>query len=287
MSVNKMAFLIIGGALLLVGAIWVFVETPGLNPKLEKEKYTIEETWEMPTKLEEISGITWIGDNRMACVQDEEGIIFIYNLATSKIDKQIKFGNDGDYEALAVVDSTAYVVNSEGIIFEVSNYLGTDTKVQQHETFFTGKSNIEAVVFDPKNNRLLITTKGDDPKSETEKGIYAFNLETKQMETEAVFTISQADPIFQEGKSDKKKVKNLRTSEIGIHPKNRNIFLLQANPSRLLELDAKGKPLKVYNLDLKKFSQPEGLTFSPEGALYISNEGKSGSANILKINLDN
>ncbi len=285
MSVNKMAILIIGGALLIVGSIWAFVESRGIDPRLEKENYTIVKSWKMPDALEEISGISWMEGTRIACVQDEDGIIFMYDLVTSKIIKQIKFGDSDDYEALAVMDSTVFIANSEGTIFEISDYLGTNMKVLKHDTFFNGKNNIEALTVDPKHNRLLLTTRGDDPKSKTERGIYAFNLETRQMETKPVYTISQEDPIFYENEPGKKKRKIFRASDIGVHPKNGNIFLLQANPPLLLELDASAKPIKIYYLNPEKFVQPEGLTFNPAGDLYISNEGRNGTANILQIEL--
>ena len=35
-----------------------------------------------PIDLNEISGIRWISEDKIAAVQDEEGIIFIYNLSS-------------------------------------------------------------------------------------------------------------------------------------------------------------------------------------------------------------
>ncbi|HBL79205.1 MAG TPA: hypothetical protein DDZ79_04300, partial [Aequorivita sp.] len=69
----------------------------------------------MPIELNEISGIRWISDDKIAAVQDEEGIIFIYNLQTNLVEKKISFGKSGDYEAITTTDSTAYVMESSGL----------------------------------------------------------------------------------------------------------------------------------------------------------------------------
>ena len=46
--------------------------------------------------------------------------------------------------------------------------------------------------------------------------------------------------------------------------------------------DKNGVPEKVYRINPKLYKQPEGLTFTPEGHLIISNESADiGAANIL------
>ena len=51
-------------------------------------------------------------------------------------------------------------------------------------------------------------------------------------------------------------------------------------------LDVSGAIKKVYELDDDDFAQPEGITFSPDGRLFISNEAHGGTANIPQIELD-
>ena len=81
--------------------------------------------------------------------------------------------------------------------------------------------------------------------------------------------------------------KKFRPSEIEIHPETGEIYLLDAKDPRLLIMDAGGKFKSVYALGKDEFNQPEGLTFKPEGSLYISNEAGSDPANILEIELKN
>ena len=61
---------------------------------------SIAKKWDMPSALIEISGITYMEENRFATVQDELGKIFIYNTQKDAVEKEITFGADGDYEGL-------------------------------------------------------------------------------------------------------------------------------------------------------------------------------------------
>jgi uncharacterized protein YjiK len=52
----------------------------------------------------------------------------------------------------------------------------------------------------------------------------------------------------------------------------------------LLAMDNSGNIKKLYHLG-KNFAQPEGITFSPQGEIFISNEGAKQPGNIMKIEL--
>ncbi len=287
MNENRIAFFIITGVLAFVGIMWWAIGNPAINPRLDNETYTIIHKWDMPNELNEISGISWLSDKKIACVQDEEGIIYIYNFATELVEKKVNFAKSGDYEALAIVDSTAYIMESSGKIFEVSNYLSPNFETVEYQTPFSGKNNIESLVADTINNRLLFTVKDKDPNSNSYKGIYAFNLETKKTEDIPILKIQLNDPIFNmKSKDGVLKSANFYPSEIAINPKNGNIYILSAKNPQLLIMDASGKILKLHQLYKKSFPQPEGLAFSSEGTIFISNEGKNGTANILEVEFE-
>ena len=285
---NKIAFLIILSVLVLVSLLWLAFENPSLNPRLEKENYTILRKWEMPKELDEISGITWVGENQIACVQDEEGIIFIYDLVSNAVEKKVNFSKAGDYEGIAVVDSTAYVLRSDGELFEVINYMSDNFEVNTHNTPFSGKNNMESLTIDRENNRLLLMPKDNDLKNTDILGIYAFNLDTKKVEENAVISVKHNDPIFKNKKKDDDgETKNaINPADIAINPVNGNLYILEGKKPQLLIVDPKGKTVKLYNLIQDTFNQPEGIIFSPEGTMYISNEGKNGTANIMEVELD-
>ncbi len=285
MNENKIAFWIIFGVLAFVGLLWYAFENPALNPRLEEETYIIIRKWDMPVELNEISGISWFSENKIACVQDEDGILYIYNLSTALIEHQTNFSKAGDFEGLAIVDSTAYVLESSGEIFEISNFLKTDFTVKSYKTSFTGKNNMESLGLDLKNNRLLLTAKNKDPQSNDYKGIYAFDLATKTISKNPILKIALNDAVFQikDADDDVDKTPSFLPSDIDINPADGKIYVLQSNPPQVLIMDSLSKPKIIHYFHSETFPQPEGLTFSPEGTLYISNEGKNGTANILEV----
>ena len=285
---NTIAFIIVLSVLILVSLLWFAFENPSLNPRVEKENYTIVRKWEMPTELDEISGITWMGENKLACVQDEEGIIFVYDLASNTVEKTVNFSKSGDYEGIAVVDSTAFVLRSDGELFEVVNFLSDSFEVKTHDTPFSGKNNMESLTFDKEKNRLLLMPKDKDLKSSDFIGIYAFNLQTKKMDPNPVLSIRHNDPIFNgKNQDDDEEVFNgINPADIAINPLDGNLYVLEGKKPKLLIVNSGGKTLKLHNLVQETFTQPEGIIFSPEGTMYISNEGKNGTANIMEVELD-
>ena len=83
----------------------------------------ILKTWNLPAILKEISGISFIDNDRIACIQDEMGSVFIYNLSTSSLEDQVSFAAPGDFEGIAMVNKTAWVLRSDGKLFEISSLI--------------------------------------------------------------------------------------------------------------------------------------------------------------------
>ena len=272
----------------MVGVLWFAYENPALNPRLEKETYTIIRKWDMPEQLEEISGISYLSNNKIACVQDEEGIIFIFNLDTDMIEKKINFGKAADYEGLSIVDSTAYVLESNGKLHIVENYLLPSFSDKIIQTPFSGKNNLESLTADSLNNRLLLAVKDVDPNSKGYKGIYAFALDSRKTSSVPVFQIPFDDPIFRAKKNtsdDDEDFEEFYPSDIAINPTNGNIYILEGKNPRLLIMNPKGKLIELHKLHKESFPQPEGISFKKDGTMLISNEGKKGTANILEVEL--
>lgn len=266
----------------------------GESKKDKKEKNKKEETasaavevtqkWDLPEILKEVSGIAYIDKNRFACVQDEAGVIFIYNTATAEIERQVNFGGSGDYEGLALVDKTAYVVRSDGKIFEVDDINASSPNVKVHTTILNVDNNVEGIAYDGAHNRLLLAIKGAETGQKDYKGIYAFDLKTKKLAAAPVVKVMLNDPLLAQVGS--KKIQNaLQPSEIAVNPLTGVIYLTEATNPQLLELKADGSIKSRHKLDSKIFTQPEGIAFGPGGELYISNEGKKLAGTIMQVNI--
>jgi uncharacterized protein YjiK len=241
----------------------------------------ITQKWDLPAELKEVSGIAYIDKNRFACIQDEQGTIFIFNKATKAIEKQIPFGAPGDYEDIALIGNTAWIVRADGRLFEVEMTGGQKT-AKEYATPLTVEQNIEGLSHDKANNRLLLAVKDNDAGGKEAKGVYAFDLSKKSLANEPVLRIEVNQDGLGSGKN--KKGKAVRPSAIAIHPNTGELYVTDGPKQRLLIMDATGTIKNVFALG-SSFEQPEGITFSPEGELFISNEGVKEPGNILQVNL--
>ncbi|MDR6300460.1 hypothetical protein [Mesonia maritima] len=272
---------IILGLFLIIG-LTVFAFT---NKRLEQPKenyeYTILNRWELPEILEEVSGISWIGNNKVACIQDEEGSIFIYNLKTSQLEDTIDFANKGDYEDIVINHQDAYVLRSDGIIFGVENYL-TDPTVTEYATFNDDSRNVEGLTLDKVHNRLLLAVKDEKHEEKAFKGIYALDLATKKFQFLPEYKIHLNDEIFK-NLAVKKTHKLMRPSALTFTNDAEEIYYLDGAQPKFLISDKEGNLKKLYHLNEEEFNQPEGITISPDNRIFISNEGKKGKPNILEV----
>lgn len=254
---------------------------------------TVTKKWDLEKILTEISGLAYMDGDRFACVQDELGKIFIYNTATASIEKEIPFAGPGDYEGLALVNDTAWVLRSDGRLFEVNDITTARPLVKEYSTRLTAQQNVEGLCYDKEHNRLLLAIKDEEPGVPDYKGVYAFGLATRTMPAEPVFKIDLKHPALAgntgtgESKAEgKKKSKaGIMPSAITIHPVTRDIYITDGRKSKLLVTGPDGTIKKLYQLDKQEFNQPEGITFKPSGELFISNEGGKQTGNIVSVEI--
>lgn len=246
---------------------------------------TVTQRWELPDVLKEISDISPINDTHFACIQDELGTIFIYNTQSSKIEREVPFGGPGDYEGITMVKGTAWVLRSDGMLFEVQDIDQAKPAIKEYPTSLNGQQNAEGICFDSKNNRLLMAVKDGDPGPKDHKGIYSFDLSTHKVAAAPAFKIALQDKIFNNMQGKKKRSGELMPSSIAIHPSTREIFITDGRNSKLLVTDASGALKRLYDLDQSEFPQPEGIAFRPDGSLFISNEGTKRAGNILRVEI--
>jgi uncharacterized protein YjiK len=241
-----------------------------------------DQSWKLPAKLVEISGVSFIDSTRLACVQDEKGSIFIFNLKNGEVESEIGFGDNGDYEGVEIIENDAWVLKSNGTLYKVTDYLKKGSpNVNKFPTALSGRNNTEGIGYDAVSRKLLIACKGYPFTNEIYesgfKAIYSFNTATKLLDLKPFLLINtdtlkyyKADEAF-------------APSGIAIQPNTGNIFILGSVGKSLIVFSGKGEMLAVIHLRSQIFRQPEGICFSPDGTLYISNEGAGKEATILKF----
>ena len=111
------------------------------NSKKQKAEVASEvsifQKWDMSSELKEISGLSFMDDERMVCVQDELGTIFIFNRKSNAIEDKIPFAKKGDYEGVAIKDSTVYVVRADGRLYEVNIAGSRKNAIKEYKTSLT------------------------------------------------------------------------------------------------------------------------------------------------------
>lgn len=249
------------------------------DKKDKQQHMDVTGRWEMPKVLTEISGITWLGTDKIAAVQDEVGVIFIYDLVKKDVEDKIPFSGKGDYEGIAAVDDKFYVLRSDGLIVEVK-----EGEAKPYKTHLSAFHDAEGLFYDKANNRLLVAVKANDPVSSTRKGIYSFDLSSKKMSDQPVMFVDLEHPLLGEGK---KMGDRFQPSDLAIHPVTGEVYVIDGANSSLLVMDQKSEIKAVYKLDRSVLKQPEGITFSPSGDLYISSEGAKERGVIVKVDIHN
>jgi hypothetical protein len=232
----------------------------------------------MPDVLKEISGIQFRNENMLTCIEDNHGILYFYDTEKKEITDETEFESKGDYEDLAIVEKEYYVLKSNGIIHRIS----LPNENIEYKTTLNRHNNTEGLCYDPKNNRLLIACKdeGGPGLKKHEKGIYSFSLQDYKLSETPLIII---DPQKLAKVKDYTHLSEFSPSGIAICPTSNNLFVISSKGNLLLELNQEGKILFVEKLSDELFPQPEGICFSSSGDLIISNEGKEGSATILRF----
>jgi hypothetical protein len=144
-----------------------------------------QKTWEMPAELKEISSISWLGQNKVGAIQDNDGIIYVYNLLTKKVEQKIKFGAPGDYEGLSYAHGNFFTLRSDGLMYEVSRQ---GEVLHEYNLPLTVTDNTEPFYFDAANDRMIIGQK-DGKKGTRAKHFFSFSLATRKFNAQPIYSI--------------------------------------------------------------------------------------------------
>lgn len=261
------------------------------------EKYTLKHS------LAEVSGLSFVSDKEVALIEDENGSIFFFDLEKSTITRKISFAKDGDYEDLKIKGDTAYIIRSDGRLFELLKFKGAsfDIVENKYSTGLGKDNNTEGLCYDDQRKLLLIACKGrpgrkgDDKKYKNKKAIYSFNPETKLLSDTPLFLIdiNEVETLAYGKRQNviekfmrfyrKTKKTSFEPSGLSIHPLTHELYVISSVGNLLVVIDTAGKITHVVKLPPSVFKQPEGITFDQQGNMYISNEGRKGKGNILKF----
>lgn len=251
---------------------------------LPKSHYNLSAPEVIPLgdKLHEISGISYIAPNIILSENDEQGKIF--TIDPTKPDDtnypSVKFGSKDDYEDIVVIDTTAFLLISDGEIVEVPGFSKTEEVKGAIIAQMGGRHNeFETLYYDKSVNSLIMLCKSCHHEKNEIRTAYRFDLVTKKFSDTAYYTISIGDIAGKINESDIK----FFPSAAAIHPVLDKLYIVSSIGKLLVVTDKHGKVEETYKLEPALFKQPEGITFAPNGDMFISNEGGDGRATLLKF----
>ncbi|MES2701605.1 MAG: SdiA-regulated domain-containing protein [Bacteroidota bacterium] len=222
----------------------------------------------LPDDLMEISGLAYYANDKSIIAEsDEQPYIFKIPLDKPNNIKRWKLDRKRDHEDIVLLDSTLYLLNSNGNLFAMQ-FTTDSVSMTKYEFPWQGKNEFEALYYDPELKQLVIICKECEEEVKTNNTVYAFD--PAQAMYSKLFVIDGSKALEASTTSASK----FKPSGAAIHPITGELYILSSVNKELVVADRGGKIKEVYQLSPKTFYHPEGITFEPNGGLYISNEAE-------------
>jgi uncharacterized protein YjiK len=228
--------------------------------------------------LKEISGIRIDEPNQqIVALNDEEGKLYRLDMDGNILGKAFKYAKKGDFEDLDFDGTYWYAVKSNGEVHRISHAF-TDSFTTRVFPFPEEGIEFETICFDKSKQKTFLLTK--TPKGLKDGRIPAYVLDTAT----AGF---QYEPLYSPDSIEIAKLRDKSKSQCkptsaAFHPITGDLYVISVN-DRILVIMNNGQVKQVYKLEKSVFRQPEGICFSANGDMFISNEAQDAVANILKF----
>lgn len=235
------------------------------------------QTISLPESVNEISGISYQG-NAVFAINDEEGSLYKIELKKDPAVKNWSFGSAGDYEDIALVNQQFYILKSNGQIVQFAENFPIE-KTAEKKLENKGRNEYESLYYDPAIKKLVVLCKQCSGDKKDENSAWSYDPSSQTFNEQPLYVLNKKDIEKVAGK----KIKRFQPSAAAVHPLTKEVYILSSvNKLLVVMKDNVVKDAIELNSDL--FKQPEGITFSPSGKLYISNEaGGKGDATILEF----
>ncbi len=231
----------------------------------------------LPLQLDEISGLSYYTkDKSVFAISDEKEFLFKITAYPSLQIKTWKFSGIADFEDIVLLDSTFYILQSNGNM-HIVNFASGTVSTREIKFLFTGKMEFEAMFYDSTAGKLLIVCKDCEDDKKKQMSMYSFDPQQNAF-TDSVTSLD-VSPLF---KKKKEKSFHFKASAAAVHPLTGELYVISAINSLLIIFDKNRLIKSFHTLNTGNFKQPEGMTFTENGTMIISNESaQAGVANLL------
>jgi hypothetical protein len=249
----------------------------------------------LPLTLTENSGLAALDSVYVAIVQDEQGILFFLNAKTGLVEREAPFGPSGDYEGMERAGDLLYVLRSDGVLLEISEWTGPAPVAREIQTGIPATCDAEGLAYDPSAGNLLIACKQGTSRAlehfreiyavpagqDTVRAVPAITLNTRQISQRPDYD-SEVDRRLREYFDQFMDLSGVTPSGIAVHPQTRQLYVLSSAQKAVIILEADGQLNAIWRIPDRYFAQPEAIAFLPDGTLLISSEGPTGRATLAR-----
>jgi len=234
--------------------------------------------WKLPKKLRELSGLALTSDERLLGVTDEIAIVYEIDYENGRLVKAFAFGDPairGDFEGIAVLEDTVWLMTSKGDIFGARE--GADGEHVSFQHFDTGLGKyceLEGLGQDRVNNLLVLACK----KMNKKRGeLKLFDLSVTDSDVSVVDDMLLPEKAIAELIDSK----HVNPSGVAIEAESGRRIMVAARQRAIFQLSGDGELIDAILLQKKKrHKQAEGIEITSDGRLLIADEGGDGKARL-------
>lgn len=231
--------------------------------------------FDLPGRLDEISGLAFTRDGRLFGHDDERATVHEIDIETGEVGKRFSLGDPprrGDFEGMAIAGERFFLITSRGILYEFREVGDRERATYRVTDVGLGAvCEIEGLAYDESDDALLVACK----VSERPRGaivIHRLPLDGTRGPLPSII-VDRAQLRAHEVEPD------FEPSGVAVDPSG-TLVLTSGSSEALIEVDRTGRVLAGIQLSHDRHSQPEGVAFGPDGALYIADEENGDDARV-------
>src|SRR5258706_13465715 len=143
------------------------------------------------TKLREISGIAWDSKNNVfLAISDASGKLFYLDKDGRLSPDEFVFGDNADYEDVAILNGVSYILKSDGLITKfIKDSTGKTYGVEAGKINLSGTNDFETMYADPVRKALVIICKNCKTDDDKSVSAFAFYPDSIGFDSKPIFTI--------------------------------------------------------------------------------------------------
>lgn len=232
--------------------------------------------FDLPGRLNEVSGLALSAAGLLYAHDDERGVVYRIDPASGEVDRGFGVGTPprrADFEGIARAGDRWFLVTSRALLYEFQEVEeGANSPVRVTDTGLGDSCEVEGLAFNPTTRSLLLACKMIAPPAR-EAVVHRLPLDPGAPPRSPIrVSFRSLVPFgFEDG---------IHPSGIEVDPVTGSLVLVSARERALVEIDGEGRVLSAIALPRRRHAQPEGVTFGPDGRIFVSDEARGGRARI-------